>query len=519
LKATEGAARVNEGEVELKHEEESADEEIIDSIEEYDYQEMTDQDYEVVYETSLPGVNDEEIDEKPKNELTSKAKRKSKTLTFRQKYEVIKQIEIGAPVTQICEFYGIGRTTVYDYMRRKQEIIDFIEKSNDACTERKTFKKSKFPEVEKRVLEWCELNEMFTKQDFYDCAKSAFDEAREQNSTLSPSGFCGSWSWTKRFFHRHPDLKQKLVNASGLPLDPAELSMSNAEYLDETDENIKGIHKKFLHIKSDVENVKKVKFLNLSEKLQVLDQIDIGISVPNIAAKFNVSKSTVYEIFKRRLDLSETKVTSLNSLQKVSTPRYPQLELELLQWCLKQQNFPLSNVLIADKALCLFDEMQLTGAFNPSSSWAKKFVLRYAELWEKQGLAIETEETELSQNEDSLHHEFIEDDEIMQDEDSSLQFPDPDSLAVDYEEEYILEEIESQHDEQLEIEPVEIKPEPISQKKALKTIKHDDNMTFEIPDAIALKSLKILIKYSEQRGHDILSHLTEYRSQLEDSVT
>jgi hypothetical protein len=45
--------------------------------------------------------------------------------------------------------------------------------------------------------------------------------------------------------------------------------------------------------------------------------------------------------------------------------------------------------------------------------------------------------------------------------------------------------------------------------------KSDDDCT-EIPESIALKSLKILIKYTEQRGHDsMLSQLIDYQSQLE----
>lgn len=510
LKATEETARRKGGvEIVLKQEEESADDEIIDSIE-FDYQEIADQDYEVVYEANLPGVNEEEVEEKPKIETSLKSKRKSKTLSFREKYEVIQQIIRGTPVTYICESYGIGRTTVYDYMRRKNEIIEFVEKSNDV--ERKTFKKSKYPEVEGRVLKWCESNEIFTKQDFYDCAKSAFDDAREQNAALSASGFCGSWAWAKRFFHRHPDLKRKLVNASGTPLDPSELSITRTEYLEENDENNESTTEN-IHTQDDQETFeKKVKFLTLGEKLQVLNDIDNGIAVPTIAVNFDVSKSTIYEIFKRRHEIRERKLTNLNSQQKVSkTPRYPQLELELLQWCLKQKSFPLSNVLIADKALCLFDELMLTGTFNPSSSWSKKFVLRHPELCEKQGIAGVPEATK--DDDYSFQFELIdENEEISRDAETSFRF-DSDN---DYdEEEYIVEELDTQHDEQLEIETVFVESE---QTAPCRNVKKADFV--EIPDAIALKSLKILIKYSEQRGHDsILSQLIEYQSQLDEDVT
>lgn len=510
------------GEEELYVKEES--EAMMDSIEDFDYQEMNEQDYEVVYEANLPGVNNEKPTTlpPPKEELSVKSKRKSKTLTFREKYEVIMHIENGASVPNVCEMYGVGRTTVYDYMRRKREIIEFIEKSNDV--DRRTFKKSKYPEVERTVIEWCDERDSYTKQEFYEFAKLAFDSAREHGSG-SPSGFCGSWSWAKRFFHRHPQLKEKLTMSSGLPIDPRELSLTNVEYLDENIAAV-GIKVKQDQVQSSKNKEQLVKYLNFSQKLEVLDDIDSGKSVAIIAEKFHVSKTTIYEIFKRRNELRDTPLTDINFLRKVwKMPRYPQLELELLQWCLRQKRFPLSNVLIADKALCIFETLGLTGSFNPSSTWAKKFVQRHPELYAKQGLQVDERvlEADITREETFINeHDAM----IVNDEtgcmETLFEFSDPDSTPH-YEEEYIVEELDPQHDEDLESSPPPPKTidKQTNQKKMLKIIKKNDasDVTL-IPEQIALKSLKILIKFSKQQGHDdMLSYLIDYQTQLHDSIS
>lgn len=479
---------------------ESRDEETIDSIDEFEYQEISDQEYEIVYDTNLT-IEAKVEHVEAKVEPIPKTKRPSKTLTFREKYHVIQLVESGVSVPSVCESYGIGRTTVYDFMRRKQEITNFVEKSNDV--HRKTFKKSKFPEIEEQLLEWCEARETFMKQHFYDCAKAAFENAKDQGCVTSPSGFCGSWSWAKRFFHRHPELKKKLVTATGEPVDPAELSMTNSEYLDET------THIENIQVGGSLAK-KQVKYLTMEQKHEVLNDLEAGQAVQAIADKYEVSKTQIYDIFKRRSELRDSKLSQLDPNRKiVKRPRYPQLELELLRWCLQQTNFPLSNVLIADKASCLFETLGLTGFFNPSSSWAKKFVLRHPELYEQQGLLDEPTEDNTVENmlidlPDTVQEEANEDEEAGE----TFEFMDTGYRNTpDYQEEYIVEE--------LEFEPSEEEEKIIFKEESQEM----SSIVTEslIPDQIAMKSLKILIKYAAQEGHDdMMSLLSNYHSKLHD---
>lgn len=496
----------------IKQETKCEEEEI--STEEFDYQEITDQDYEIVYESNL-SANEELIQETKKVISSPRAKRKSKNLTFREKYDLILQIESGLGVPCITEAYGIGRTTVYDIIKRKQEIIDFIEKSDDV--DRKTFKKSSFPVVEERVIKWCESKEHFTKHEFYDRAKSAFESARDKGQITSPSSFVGSWSWAKRFFKRHPDLKKKLRTIAGEPIDPLEISMSNAEFSEEQD------HPGLIEMKNHPEPPvvgKRMRFLNLSEKLQVLEDITAGKQVAAVAEQYGVSKTTIYDIFRRRQELGDRRLTRSSSLRKVvKQPRYPELELELLRWCLVQKSFPLSNVLIADKASCIFDELGIKGSFSPTSWWAKKFVLRHPELCEKQGIECDVDIAEEPATEETFEDAPIEESRDEEITTGDYEFTEEDVMSsTEYQEEYIVEALEMQQDDE-ELDVV-----------AAENIKHEDNFSIDeaeiveeeaacipfVPDHIALKSLKILIKYSEQQGHKhMIDRLIEYHRELQ----
>lgn len=74
------------------------------------------------------------------------------------------------------------------------------------------------------MIKWCERQEKFTKQDFFDSCKTNFQQMR------SMSNFCGSWSWCKRFFDRHPQFKAKLIKNDGGPLDKSELNVTKSKF-------------------------------------------------------------------------------------------------------------------------------------------------------------------------------------------------------------------------------------------------------------------------------------------------
>lgn len=200
---------MKEGDIILK------EEELVGQIEEFE-EDIQQPQFEIVYEGQVIESPEQTFEKNEKQD-----KRRSNTLTIRQKYEILMKLEEGISVPTICKEYFIGRTTVYDFIKRKQEIIEYIEKSSDET--RKTFKKSNYPEVEANMIEWCEDSEIYSKHQF-------FEECKRNFSRISTSSqFCGSWSWCKRFFDRHPQFKSKLVNNEGEPLDKSEFSISKGE--------------------------------------------------------------------------------------------------------------------------------------------------------------------------------------------------------------------------------------------------------------------------------------------------
>lgn len=499
--------------VNVKEEIDIGEEEMTDSIEGFDYQEINENDYEIVYEAgcTMPTIPAEVSNNSQVQAVTPKPKRKSRTLTFREKYDLITRIENGSTVPFVCDTFGIGRTTVYDIMRRKQEIVDFVEKSNGV--DRRTFKTSKFPEVEERVIAWCENQESFSKSQFYDFARTVFEQFKECGASVVPSGFCGSWSWSKRFFNRHPQLKLKLFKG------PEEQDDEEVvEYLDENINEVKPTKIKAVELKKKSAGGTS-KLLTVEEKFQVLDEIDAGKQVAEIASRHLLEKSTIYEIFKRRNELRALEKTN-QPKRNTRPPKYPELELELLQWCLKQKTFPLSNVLIAEKALCLFDSLGLKGNFNPSYGWAKKFVSRHSELCEKQGIFYD--------GLPELHDESL----IENSGDESQEREPPDSydyspyaFPPDYQEEYIVEELESTDDN---VETTEANRETSSSadplnspNKVIQIVNSTDSRDEPlIAHDKALQSVKNLIKYSSQQGHiHFLSQLIDYQNQLQFEVS
>ncbi|XP_055869350.1 uncharacterized protein LOC106072531 [Biomphalaria glabrata] len=80
-------------------------------------------------------------------------KRKHKTLSLPEKWEIIQRYDRGETPTHISSIYGIARPTVYDIMKSREKIEHFV-KSTDDITRRKTLKSSEYPQVEEALYAW-----------------------------------------------------------------------------------------------------------------------------------------------------------------------------------------------------------------------------------------------------------------------------------------------------------------------------------------------------------------------------
>jgi transposase len=435
----------------------------------------------IAYDPQLDVSSFSRDEETSPDDGTTMPKRKSKTLTIKEKYDIIKLVEEGTSVPSICNKFGIGRTTVYDFIKSKQKIIDYVEKSTNM--NRRTFKRSNYPEVEERMDEWCQERDCFTKKEFFEVCREIFTESRTHSSL--PSQLSQSWSWCHRFFERHPEHKQKLISSNG-----DSFLIAKEEYFDENES------KQLITVTPAN--------LNLKLKKDIAEDLEAGESIQDIARKYKVSKATIYNIFKSfKAELCISNKSHYDSRVSKST-KHSKLERELLKWCLEQQ-VPPSNAQICEKAVHFFDTLQ-KGVFHPTSSWAKTFIQRHAELREKiHANVLQVNKIEISEKEnmnvrcmgneacynDSLSlmdHELIVEEEEAEEEDDD----------------YIVEELD------LEINESEIE---YLEEVEYETEASVENQIENVSDADAMNSLRTLIKYAEQHRHfDYLNLFLEYQN-------
>ncbi|XP_070500841.1 uncharacterized protein [Chironomus tepperi] len=472
--------------------------------EEFDY---NDEEYEIVYEPILCNSN-EVMDTKPmfvtpsKHDNESSAKRKSKTLTLKEKYDILIQLDEGKSVSAIINKYGIGRTTLYDLKKQKQKVFEYVENSTGET--RRTFKKSNYPEIENSLIDWCHSQDYFTEQEFFEKYKLLFVQLKSKNSNIQ-APFTGSWSWCKRFFERHPEFKKKFTISSKRLNDSFKQESGNKtsdseKFLSETDS--------FMDDEPDIikntPNKRNAKYLSLSEKIQVLDEVCAGKLVADLATDFNISKSTVYEIIKKENEIRQQNKS--NSKQKVfKRAAHPQFEKELADWCLEQDLSPSYNSIV-NKALQIYQSLDIKGDFNLTTAWAKKFLERHPELNKgsiKSSSSSICEIIEAADQEGSI--------ENVQDE--SLEFIEADFLKSEpkhaendeYSNEYIIEELDDNNSDDFESQNYEQEQ------------KHKPKDEYVVSEEEALNSLKILIRYSEQKGHEEISRLLlEYQNIIEE---
>ena len=91
---------------------------------------------------------------------STKTKRKLKTLSYKEKYEIIQFVDANPSMkrTDIAEKFGIARPTLYDLLEKnRQKIIDTIEKGETVATKKGTVKRIKhvsFEDVDSALLKW-----------------------------------------------------------------------------------------------------------------------------------------------------------------------------------------------------------------------------------------------------------------------------------------------------------------------------------------------------------------------------
>lgn len=86
----------------------------------------------------------------------SSKKRKHNSLTISKKLELLQKLEKGTSVLQLCNEYGVGKSTVYDLQKQKSKLLQFFSDSDTplAMNKRKSIRPSNNEEIDKVMIEW-----------------------------------------------------------------------------------------------------------------------------------------------------------------------------------------------------------------------------------------------------------------------------------------------------------------------------------------------------------------------------
>lgn len=136
-------------------------------------------------------------------EVRKSVKRKHVSLSIKTKVEILRKIERGSSVISVCEEYGVGRSTIYDIIKKKKELLEFFADSDSPLemADRKTMHSVKNKDLDKVMIEWFRQrrreNVPLTGPILMQQAKIFHKEMKLTNSSEYSTG------WLKRFKQRH----------------------------------------------------------------------------------------------------------------------------------------------------------------------------------------------------------------------------------------------------------------------------------------------------------------------------
>jgi hypothetical protein len=130
-------------------------------------------------------------------------KRRRHVLTIQQKVDVLRKIDHGVSVSQLCWVYGVGQSTIHDIKVQKNQIFQFVAESDSMAgiSKRKTLCGPNIIDLDKVVYEW-----------FHQCRSEGIpisgpmlmEKAKSYHEELKTEGDCDySTGWLQKFKNRH----------------------------------------------------------------------------------------------------------------------------------------------------------------------------------------------------------------------------------------------------------------------------------------------------------------------------
>lgn len=134
-------------------------------------------------------------------------------------------------------------------------------------------------------------------------------------------------------------------------------------------------------------NKRKHKSLTLKDKMAVLNMLDNGEPMADIAQRFGIGRTTIYDI-KLRRSVIMAHVNISDKRKTLKTGKYPECDTAVYNWFLEERakNTPISGDIMRQKCKEIY--LNLTGEeFKASSGWLVKFNKRFGIKFNASGLA------------------------------------------------------------------------------------------------------------------------------------
>ncbi|XP_050547432.1 tigger transposable element-derived protein 2-like [Daktulosphaira vitifoliae] len=81
-------------------------------------------------------------------------KRKQKTLTIKEKYDILDRLNRNESFSSLASEYGVGRSIIYDIKKNHDKIKNFVSTTDCGPDKRQTLKKAEHPEVKEALYMW-----------------------------------------------------------------------------------------------------------------------------------------------------------------------------------------------------------------------------------------------------------------------------------------------------------------------------------------------------------------------------
>lgn len=86
--------------------------------------------------------------------LSQTQKRKHKTLTIKEKCDILDRLNSNETFSSLASEYGVGRSTIYDIKRNHEKIKKFVSTTDCGPVKRQTLKQTEHLEVEEALYMW-----------------------------------------------------------------------------------------------------------------------------------------------------------------------------------------------------------------------------------------------------------------------------------------------------------------------------------------------------------------------------